>query len=368
MSGAIVSIAADGTVTEISTGNSASQIDRTEGLEYYDGILIPDFVNAHGHSELSYLKGAIEPQGGFAAFAEGLAAVRHNFDLQARCKATDEAFARMWRDGTGAAGDVCNGTDSFETKRHSPLRTISFLELFGLATESVAVLDKVVEAARQASLRYGITPHAIYSLYGETFLQAVQATPDQPLSIHFLETREENQLFEGRGKLADWYRKRGWQFGSSRYHSPVEKLTALVPPERPVLLIHGCAATDSDVEQIAAHFGPNATWVICPCSNRYISNLTPPIDVLRRHSCRIAVGTDSLASNTQLSMIEELKAIEGVPLAEKLVWATENGADALAMNDVGLFEVGRRSGAVVIDNIDWQTESLTSRSTSRRIV
>ena len=41
------------------------ELDRMEGIEFYAGILIPGMVDAHCHLELSYLRGAIAPGGGF---------------------------------------------------------------------------------------------------------------------------------------------------------------------------------------------------------------------------------------------------------------------------------------------------------------
>ena len=90
------------------------------------------------------------------------------------------------------------------------------------------------------------------------------------------------------------------------------------------------------------------------------------IELLRRRGETICVGTDSLASNDSLSIVEELKAIPDVPLPELYAWATINGARALGMeSDMGSVEVGKRCGLVLTENLDSRDGSLRLASESR---
>ena len=96
-------------------------------------------------------------------------------------------------------------------------------------------------------------------------------------------------------------------------------------------------------------------FVLCPNANLYIENTLPPIELLRKNNCAIALGTDSLASNFSLNILDEIrvirKAFSHIPLAELLQWATFNGAKALQMeNKLGSFEKGKRPGIILIDN------------------
>ena len=66
------------------------------------------------------------------------------------------------------------------------------------------------------------------------------------------------------------------------------------------------------------------------------------------------MGTDSLASNWSLSILDEIKTIRKyfpqVLLEEMLRWATVNGAMALNMqDDLGSFEKGKKPGVVLVD-------------------
>jgi cytosine/adenosine deaminase-related metal-dependent hydrolase len=153
-----------------------------------------------------------------------------------------------------------------------------------------------------------------------------------PLSIHFMESPFE---------VAD----------------PAARLTGQVPPDRPVMLVHNCLVTQRDIDIVMEHFTAPVTWVLCPGSNRYISGLTPPVELLRRNGVRIAVGTDSLASNETLSMVRELAMLGDVPLAELLGWAA---ADTI--------EVGRAPGLVLLSGVDFEKMALTDSTKSQRII
>ena len=95
----------------------------------------------------------------------------------------------------------------------------------------------------------------------------------------------------------------------------------------------------------------------------------PDVELLRRNGLNICIGTDSLASNSSLEMMAELKRLSDYPLEEVLTWATANGADALGYGaELGRIEIGKRCGLAVIDALDYEKVRLTERSTARRIV
>ena len=96
-------------------------------------------------------------------------------------------------------------------------------------------------------------------------------------------------------------------------------------------------------------------FCLCPNANVYISNKLPDINLFVRNQCNIVLGTDSLASNDQLSILEEIntlqKAYPDLSLSEMLKWATSNGAKALKIDDkYGSFEKGKTPGVVLIQN------------------
>lgn len=350
----------DGEVVEIGQWD---RLDSMEGVEFYGGILLPSMVNAHCHIELSYLHGAIEPRGGFAAFAAGMARTRNLFTDEQRLEAVRRADEQMWNEGVGAVGDIANDTSAFTVKECSPIRYRTFAEVFGLRTASIEALEPMLHH-RDTSL----SPHSTYSLQNEIFTRVCREG-SSPLSIHFMESAAEQDLYDGCGTLHDWYRSQGWECDFLHYGSPAERIVASVAADRSIMLVHNCCVTQRDIDTIMSHFTAPIYWVVCLGSNDYISGLKPDIDLLRHNRLNICIGTDSLASNTSISMVDELKRLKGYPLAEILTWATANGADALGYGaTLGRLEVGRKCGLVVIDALDYENLAITDRSSCRRIL
>lgn len=363
---AIVSWSSDGVVEGIET---CENIDAQAGVEYYNGILLPDLVDAHCHLELSYLRDAIPQGGGFTAFARDMGRVRDIADRTEKLRAAEDADRALWHQGVGAVGDVGNGSLTFGIKRRSPVAYLNFVELFGLAVGDAETLIPVMTDGIGTGMRCVVTPHSTYSLQDAAFRSAVGYGPcNRPLSIHFMESPAERELFEGCGSLYEWYGKRGLEIDFAGYGSPARRITSAVPADRDILLVHNCCVTEEDVDIILSHFTGRVTWVLCPRSNRYISRMEPPVELLRRKGVNIAVGTDSLASNTSLDMVAELRALGNVPLEELLDWVTLNGAMALGLGErFAGFEKGSASGAVLLSGVDWDSMALTDASRTERI-
>lgn len=347
---------------------SVGQWERLDGdasTEFYAGALCAGFVNAHCHLELSYLRGAIARGTGFAGFARAIGAVRGGFAMEDRLRALEAADARMWHEGVQAVADIVNGETSFAAKARSAVRYRSFAEVFGLnaSTEAVRPLLQYPDTT--------LTPHSTYSIQDTAFSEVVSDAANDPLSIHFMESDDEAALFRGEGSLAAWYGRMGWRCDFLSHGSPARRVADMVPRGRRVLLVHGCRVGEAEYDLVSDRLGQTLWWVLCPRSNDYISGLRPPVELLRQRGARICVGTDSLASNECLSMVEELKLLGGVPLEEAVAWATVNGAQALGLDGgIGSIEAGKRPGLVLIENLSYDSAGahLTAKSRSRRLV
>lgn len=340
------------------------QLDSLAATEFYAGALCAGFVNAHCHAELSYLHGAIARGSGFAGFARAIGQVRGNFTTEERQRALRAADARMWSEGVQAVADIVNDTTSFEVKSRSNIYYKSFAELFGLNSAASAI-ESLCHSERTSP-----TPHSTYSVQDGAFRDVATMAGDNPLSIHFMESPDEAALYRGEGSLAAWYDRMGWQCDFLDYGSPAARLVGSLAADQQLLLIHNCCITEEDIILISNYFTRPVAWVLCPRSNDYISGLRPPVEMLREHDALICLGTDSLASNDSLSMIEEIKALGDVPLAEAVKWATINGAKALGIDgEMGSVERGKRPGLVLIEGVEMtDTLRLTPSATSRRLI
>ena len=340
------------------------QLDNSPHTEFYSGALSAGFVNAHCHIELSYLRGAIEQGTGFAGFARAIGQVRGGFSMEERERALRAADATMWAEGVQAVGDVVNGNSSYAMKSQSPIRYHSFAELFGLRS-SVDAISSLAELPDTSP-----TPHSTYSLQEETFTSVAAMAGRNPLSIHFMESPDERALYSHAGSLWSWYERMGWQCDFLHYGSPARRLCGSLDASTRLMLVHNCCIDEEDVAAIEAHFHHPVAWVLCPRSNNYISRIEPrSVELLRAREVNICIGTDSLASNWSLSMVEELKMFCDIPLDELLRWATINGAKALGIADkYGSIEVGKRSGIVCLSGVDLERFALTPHTKARRVL
>jgi cytosine/adenosine deaminase-related metal-dependent hydrolase len=124
-----------------------------------------------------------------------------------------------------------------------------------------------------------------------------------------------------------------------------------------IILVHNTFTTKNDIEFATNNKADNQLLSFCVCinANQYIENTIPPIKLLIQNDCNITLGTDSLASNHSLNLLDEMKTIQknfhDISLEKMLQWSTINGAKALQMDKTfGSFENGKMPGVVLIEN------------------
>ena len=356
----VITVDQRGTILSI---EQPKALDSCASVEFFPGIITAGMINAHCHLELSYLAGAIAEGLGFAGFAREIGRVRGNFSNEERIHAADIADALMWEEGVQAVADIANDALIMEVKRRSKIEYITLFEHFGLNNNST---DAIFALAKEHGA--SVTPHSTYSVQDAPFKEICRHS-DGPISIHFLESKAETELYSGHGSLTEWYARMGWRCDFLHYGTPAKRIAESIPPNRKILFVHCVESLPEDVEIVDSHINGGATWVLCPESNRYISGSTPPIEMLRDMGCRIAIGTDSRASARHLSMIENMRLMGDIPLEELLSWATIGGAKALGMEQrLGSIEVGKCPGLVLIEGVDLQKMRLTENSKSRRLL
>ncbi|SHL84075.1 Cytosine/adenosine deaminase [Chitinophaga jiangningensis] len=349
-----------GVVTGIPDDSSAG-----ENVQEVDGILLPGFVNTHCHLELSHMKGVIPEKTGLPSFLTQVMQLRGNGANNQEAAMASAAKA-MWEAGISAVGDISNGNISLEQKQNSPLYFHTFVECMGVADAGAdSRYDYsmgVLEAFRQINGRLhqcSLVPHAPYSVSKTLFAKLASTPKNTPVSIHNQESAAENQLYNSKsGDFMAFYET--FKMDISGFQaSGTNSLEAYLPyfSGQKILLVHNTFSNEQDIR--FAQSQPLETWwCLCPNANLYIENRLPDIALLRKMQCNIAIGTDSLASNHQLSVWEEVKTIRehfpDIPLEEVLQWATSNGAAALGIgNTYGSFTPGTRPGVLLL------TENIT---------
>ena len=317
------------------------------------GLLIPGWVNAHCHLELSHLAGRIPGGEGMTGFARRLIPLRDQFTRAEQVQACAAAAEALWASGTAAVGDIANGDVSFEVKTRSRLSIYTFVEVFSLsATDRASAQDRVRQAgalAAQAPPPAALTPHAPYSCTGP-LLEGLYLRRPERLSIHLLESREELEYLQhGTGSMQDLF-EREWGLPPLRPNAPdpLAHVAHHLPRASPALFVHLTELTAQHRTRLEAMRAIDHTIyeVLCPRSNAYLHGRLPDFNLFDASSAWLCLGTDSLASCATLDLLDELKALTAAwPSADPaglLQAATRNGARALGFGHLGELRPGAR--------------------------
>jgi cytosine/adenosine deaminase-related metal-dependent hydrolase len=360
-----------GLILDILQGDSTTYAGASLTPEKLNGILVPGFVNAHCHLELSWMKDRIQKHTGITGFVKEFVSIRAAINEEQRQEAIAAAEQEMHEKGIVAVGDISNGSSTFGIKAAGRLRYHTFIEVFDLhpgRAEAAFEQALALEASCRKNLPEGaavsIVPHSPYTVSPQLHNRLADYARQHKsiLSIHNQESEAENQLFlNGEGKIKEMYAGMGLDY-SWFLHTGKSAPLSYLPHYKALckmLLVHNTFSTSADMKRAEASVPSNAPlelyWVTCPNANLYIENTLPDYQSMIANGLKLAIGTDSLASNSSLSVLDELIVISShhPDLDADLLyrWACLNGAESLGMEkELGSFEKGKRPGLVLITN------------------
>lgn len=327
------------------------------------GAIVPGFVNTHCHLELSHLKSLVATGTGLIPFIQSVVQYR-DFPMEVILDAIERADQEMYEGGIVAVGDISNKLDTVAQKERSKIRYYTFVEMFDLLqahlTEPSFNDCKAVYEGQSTihGNRKSCVPHAPYSVTPNLFgkLRAMNAEADTTVSIHNQETPHEDEFFRTKtGDLLNFYSGFNLSldgFQPTGKHSIYYAMENMNPKQR-TLFVHNTMTTVADI-QAAQAWSDRVYWATCANANLYIENRLPNYKNFIENGARLTIGTDSLTSNWQLSVLEEMKTIAKyqsyVDFETMLRWATLNGAEALGFEkDLGSMEVGKTPGLNLLD-------------------
>ena len=341
--------------------NIVSVENAGDDVQVLAGILLPGLINTHCHVELSHLKNCIPQHIGLTNFILQIVQQRNAAEEEI-ITAIEHAEVEMLQNGIVAVGDICNTHFSFQQKKSTKLHWYNFLEvagwLPGVAQKRFEQIQIMKTSFSTLNFPNSIVPHAAYSVSNNLWNLLKPEFTNKTISIHNQETLAEDELFKnGTGKFIELYEKMNMpntSFQPTKLSS-VQSYFSNLATAKNIVLVHNTFTNIDDihfVQQAAIANNQTPYFCICVNANSYIENTLPNIELFRKNNVHITLGTDSLASNTSLSIIEEIKTIQqnfpAIPLAEILQWATLNGAKALEMDaHLGSFETGKKPGIVV---------------------
>lgn len=365
----------------ISVTDTKGKIEEQESLEFYNGIIVPGFINAHCHLELSHMKGMISGKSGrgLPGFIDEIISKR-NFPDNLK-ELIEKGDKEMQMKGIVAVGDISNTDDSFELKKKSKIYYQTFIEAFTISDnkvdETFATAKEHYLKLQKTNLPAAIVPHAAYSVPDRLYkmINEFDNNKFRIISVHNQETPGEDELIKNKtGALAEVLADKGFLLNEFSYPGNTALQTNLhyLNKKDNILLIHNTFSKEKDID-FAEDFSDNIYWVFCPLSNLYIENTLPDLPLFFKKNLKTCIGTDSYASNTELSVLSELKAIiekfPEIPFEKLIETATINGAKALKIErKYGSIEVGKSPGINLLSKFDFDKMTLTQDSKVKVLV
>lgn len=338
--------------------------DRAPAGEDHDlgeSVLLPGIINTHTHLELTAMRGFLED----LCFNDWIDKLRSS-----RKEAlTDEMLLDSARygiveglhAGITTYADTCAAGLVFDAMLELGVRGIMFQETFGSAPEqsesAMEVLkERVAELKKKETdlVRVGISPHAPYTISDDLYAATARYARESGLrmGLHIAESESETRIVcSADGPFAIEWNVRGLPL-APRARTPVALLEKTGCLATSPLLIHCVNLDAEDISTIARH---KCSVAHCPASNAKFGHGISPVADLIAAGVTVGLGSDSVASNNRMDILEEarlailfqraIKKTERAFTAQQaLEMATIGGARALRIDDkVGSLEVGKEA-------------------------
>jgi 5-methylthioadenosine/S-adenosylhomocysteine deaminase len=356
-----------GRIAGVGSLDSMPPETEAQRIELGDAVLLPGLINVHAHPELSAFRGLLDD----LPFHEWIPALM-------RCKRgaqltfDDYLDAARWtcveslRNGVTTMGATEDSGAAIIALREARMRGLVYLEVFGPAPDqvdsSMALLREKIQRFGPETgdrVRIGVSPHAPYTVSDALFKAVAEfaGRSHLPVATHTAEAEVEELLVrEGLGPFAAGLRSRGIDT-APRAPTTVQLLERTGILACQPLLIHALRFDDDDMQRAA---DAGATIAHCPIANARLGHGIARAVEMRQAGLRVAIGTDSVASNNRLDILEEARVAQLMQRArlqsagafssrELLEMVTIEPARVLGMADhIGSLEVGKHADFCVI--------------------
>ncbi|MDD3921487.1 MAG: amidohydrolase [Eubacteriales bacterium] len=311
-------------------------------------LCMPGLINLHTHTPMVFLRSLGADLSLDDWLNKAIFPVEKQWDKELIRTATDLGCMEMIRFGTTAFNDMYFYTDTMaEAVLKNGMRAmlghgiVDFDESCADMVEGVAMAEKWNHAADDR-IRFSLAPHSegatTQKLLEKVVVEAKRL--QVPIHIHVSET--------------DFDVKGCWKRRGTTPPAYLEKLGVL---DVPVIAAHCVWCDDKDIAILQKH---RVTIAHNPVSNLKLASGIAPIAKMLNAECRVAIGTDGVASNNNLNLWEELKLMpllqKGVTLdptvvtpAQTLAAATTAGAKALGYDNLGMIKPGYLADLILVD-------------------
>jgi 5-methylthioadenosine/S-adenosylhomocysteine deaminase len=337
---------------------SSCQISATETLDLGQQVLMPGWVNAHGHAAMSLFRGLADDLPLMTWLQEHIwPAEGQHVDETFVKEGTELAIAEMIQSGTTTFADMYfYPQQSAEAALQAGIRAVCFTPVLDFPTNYAQNADEYIRKAVECNdrlnnhpmneprlVQIGFGPHAPYTVSDEP-LKEITILADQldmPVQIHLHET-----AFEVSESLEKFNKR------------PTQRLADIGFLTERVSCVHMTQINDIDISILQK---TGAAIVHCPESNLKLASGFCPISKLSEAGIPLSIGTDGAASNNDLDMFSETKTAAllakgisqdagSIPAIEALTIATLGGAKALGIDETtGSLKPGKAADIQAID-------------------
>jgi cytosine/adenosine deaminase-related metal-dependent hydrolase len=344
-----------GKFSEISATNSGEQI-----VDLGEQALLPGLINAHCHLDYTCLRGKIPPPKSFTEWIQAINAEKANLSPENYIGSINDGFAEATRFGTTTIANL-TAFPELVSRIQAPIRAWWFAELIDVRDPSRAneIVDAAVETLKSAE-HWGLAPHAPFTASANLYrrCEEVARLENALLTTHLAESREEMSMFrDASGPLYDFLKEIGRNMADCGRKTPLSQLTEILRDVSTPLdmteswmLVHLNELAKNDFD-LFARSRNQFSIAHCPRSHAYFGHSPFEFETLRELGFNVCLGTDSLASNDDLSLFAEMRAFQKefpkIPPDEIFRMVTSNPALALGKPHV-LGRIGKNCWADLI--------------------
>ena len=334
--------------------------------------VLPALVNAHTHLEFSNLQAPLPPPSPFPDWIRSVVKYRQaGLTKPSRIQeAVVSGYTECQTTGTSVIGEICTsdaGRDAMiravADAGRGATSSVCFRELLGFTAGRVAQQQQIADdfvsrwqrsKATCADVVAGLSPHAPYSVHPDIVLHACELSKkhDLPIAMHLAETKDEVELIESKqGRFVDFLDSlRLWQVETLAGISKIADYLAMLKTASSALAIHANYLDDTDVRLLAE--SANITTVYCVRTHQWFGHTKHPWQQIEAAGGRVILGTDSRASNSDLSIWKELQTFcrlnQNESIIKRLPMISTHAAQALGLNPASVnLEIGTRFRAAV---------------------
>jgi len=335
-----------------------------ETVDLGEQALLPGLINAHCHLDYTCLRGKIAPQKSFADWIRAINAEKAKLAAHDYLASITDGFAEAKRFGTTTVANLTAFPELISQIR-SPIRTWWFAELIDLRSPERAneLVDLAIKSL-QSEEKWGLAPHALFTASRDLYRRCEEIARHENvlLTTHLAESPEEMEMFrEGSGPLYEFMKSIGRPMDDCGKETPLANFLTIrdyssalraARNDKNWLIAHLNELTESDFDLLET--AKRRFHVVhSPRSHGYFAHNRFPFEKLRALGFNICLGTDSLASNENLSLFAEMRAFQrsepGISPDKILEMVTVNAALALYQESaLGRIQPGFRADLISI--------------------